>query len=271
VILVGAAAVMLAGSFLDVTGGSGAWGAGALPIITLIPIYGLLMAVPPVLSKLAGIELPERVFELTRAQLNVVLAVFAVLMSAAWMIALDNPGAGMWLMLIGSAGALYGALAPTAGGSETRSVTLDRHEGNRRAEPSALDLVTLVAGAVVIVGSLLGFYEYSAFGVNVSMSAWSGDLFSPVTLIPVLCAILAIGHVAASLFTNMDLPEKVLGLGWNQIHVALGFQATVMMIAFLIQDKGLFDIATGFRLMLPGSVALLVGAVGRRSRAATSA
>lgn len=140
-----------------------------------------------------------------------------------------------------------------------------------RKQPSTIDLVTFVAGGVIIAGSMLDFYEYSAFGGSVARNAWSNDLFSPVTLIPVLCGALAIVHVALSLFTGAGLPEKVLGLGWDQVHVALGFQSTVMMVAFVIQDKGVFDIAIGFWLMLLGSVALLVAAVGRQRQAAPTA
>lgn len=120
-ILIGAAAVMLVGSFLDFSGDSSAWDEGALPIVTLIPIYGLMMAIPLALSRLAGMKLPDLVFGFTWGQLNVVLAFFAVLMSGAWMITSDDTGAGMWLMLIGSAGALYGALAPLTSSSETQA------------------------------------------------------------------------------------------------------------------------------------------------------
>ncbi len=118
-ILIGSAAVMLVGSFLDFSGDTSAWDSRALPIVTLIPIYGLLMALPVVLSKLAGVKLPDLVFGFSWVQMNAVLAVFAVLMSAAWMITTNDPEAGLWLMLIGSAGALYGSLAPMIGSSET--------------------------------------------------------------------------------------------------------------------------------------------------------
>ncbi|MCZ7535921.1 MAG: hypothetical protein M5T61_08375 [Acidimicrobiia bacterium] len=120
-ILIGAGAVMLVGSFLDFSGDTNAWGTGWLPIVTLIPIYGLLMAVPVALSKLAGVKLPDLVFGFTWAQINAVLAVFAVLMSAGWLVNSDDAGPGLWLMLIGSAGALYGSLAPLIGSSEAQA------------------------------------------------------------------------------------------------------------------------------------------------------
>ncbi len=47
-------------------------------------------------------------------------------------------------------------------------------------------------------------------------------------------------EVAVAAFASgVKLPERVLGLTWNQIHLVLGFQATIMMLAFLIQDSPL--------------------------------
>lgn len=137
---------------------------------------------------------------------------------------------------------------------------------NSKLTPAAI--VILAGGVVVLLGSFLNFYEVSFFGQSEGRSAWSGDLFFPVTIIPVLCGVAMALHVALTAFGNVSLPERILGLGWNQIHLALGFQATIMMLAFLIQDKGGFDIAIGFWLMLLGSIALIVGAVMRELKAA---
>jgi hypothetical protein len=139
------------------------------------------------------------------------------------------------------------------------------------AKLSPGNLVILIAGAVMLIGSFLDFYEISAFGFSEGRSAWSGDLFSPVTLIPVLAGVAMALHVALTAFANVQLPERILGLGWDQIHLALGFQATLMMVAFLIQDKGGLDIAIGFWLMLLSAIALLVGAVLRRQEAPATA
>ena len=137
---------------------------------------------------------------------------------------------------------------------------------NAKLTPSGITI--LVAGVVVLLGSFLNFYELSFFGETEGRNAWSGDLFFPVTIIPVLCAVAMALHIALTAFGSVSLPDRVLGLGWNQIHLALGFQAAIMMLAFLIQDKGGFDIAIGFWLMLLGSIALIVGAVLRQKEAA---
>ena len=68
----------------------------------------------------------------------------------------------------------------------------------------------------------------------------------------------------------MSLPDKLLGLSWDQVHLALGFQATLMMLAFLIRSKGGFDFGIGFWLMLLSAIALLVGAIIRVTGAGAS-
>ena len=71
-------------------------------------------------------------------------------------------------------------------------------------------------------------------------------------------------HVALLAFApQVKLPEKVLGLTWTQVYLVLGFQATIMMLAFLIQDTGGLSKGIGLFLMLIAAIALLVGAVLR--------
>ena len=62
---------------------------------------------------------------------------------------------------------------------------------------------------------------------------------------------------------EVKMPEKVLGFTWTQVHLVLGFQATIMMLAFLIQDTGGLDKGIGLYLMLIAAIGLLVGAVLR--------
>ena len=57
----------------------------------------------------------------------------------------------------------------------------------------------------------------------------------------------------------------------TQIHLVLGFQATIMMLAFLIQDTSVLSKGIGLFLMLIAAIALLVGAVLRMQEKPTSA
>lgn len=107
--IVGGGAVALIGSFLDFAGDTSAWGSGALPIVTLIPLYVVVMAVQVVLARFTGVRLPDRVAGFTWEQVHLVLGIFAALMALFWLIPVDDTGAGLILMLLGAAAACVGA------------------------------------------------------------------------------------------------------------------------------------------------------------------
>ena len=127
------------------------------------------------------------------------------------------------------------------------------------------NLVIIIAGVVILIASFLDFYEVSDIG----FSAWDSDAnLLGVATLPALFGLLMAAHVAATAFANVNLPDRVLTLTWDQVHIALGFQATIMMIAFLVRDNGFFDFGIGFWLMLLASIALLVGAIMRQRETA---
>jgi hypothetical protein len=137
---------------------------------------------------------------------------------------------------------------------------------------STANIVILVAGVVMLIASFLAFNKVSLpsfneggihIGGSHSYSAWSSHFFLIAT-IPALIGIVMAAHVAVTAFApQVKLPEKVLGLTWTQIHLVLGFQATIMMLAFLIQSTSPLDKGIGLFLMLIAAIALLVGAVLR--------
>ncbi len=137
-------------------------------------------------------------------------------------------------------------------------------------------IVILAAGALTLVGSFLPFWKwdygnFSGFGGggSVSFSAWSGDALFAISIVPMLLGLVMALQVALSAFTATTLPDRILGLGWLQIHLVCGLTAALMMIAFLIQDTGA-DRGIGMILMLLGGIGLAVGAVllGREPQAA---
>ncbi len=137
---------------------------------------------------------------------------------------------------------------------------------------STANIVILVAGVVMLIASFLAFNKVSLpsfneggihIGGSHSYSVWSTHFFLIAT-IPALIGIVMAAHVALTAFApQVKLPEKVLGLTWTQIHLVLGFQATIMMLAFLIQSTSPLDKGIGLFLMLIAAIALLVGAVLR--------
>jgi hypothetical protein len=137
---------------------------------------------------------------------------------------------------------------------------------------STANLVILIAGVVMLIASFLDFTKAKAtvtFGnitIHVSTgggNAWSSGRFLIAT-IPALIGIVMAAHVALVAFApGVHIPERVLGFTWTQIHLVLGFQATIMMLAFLIQSTTPLDKGIGLFLMLLAAIALLVGAVLR--------
>lgn len=140
----------------------------------------------------------------------------------------------------------------------------------KKLSPAAI--VIVAAGAVMLVGSFLPFWKVDFFGVSESRNAWSGDTAPgfPFTIIPVLCGVAMAAHVLVTTFAKVDLPERVLGFGWNQVHLLLGAQSVVMMLALLIQDKSPAEAGIGFWLMLLASIGLVVGAVLREREPAAA-
>jgi hypothetical protein len=125
-----------------------------------------------------------------------------------------------------------------------------------------------------LVFSFFAFYKLSILGFSKSFNAWSGQkgaLLFPLTTLVVLFGVIMAAHVAVTAFAaNVNLPDRVLGLTWNQVHLALGFQATIMMITYLIRDKGGLTFGIGFWFMLIAAIALLVGAILRMREPAGS-
>ena len=135
-----------------------------------------------------------------------------------------------------------------------------------KAKLSPANIVILAAGALMLIGSFLAFYKFSitlpGASYSDSVSGWSSGLFGIVTTI-VICGVIMAGQIALSTFGSASIPDKVLGFSWDQIHLALGFQAALMMIAFLITSREDLSLGVGFWLMLIAGIGLLVGAIMR--------
>jgi len=136
---------------------------------------------------------------------------------------------------------------------------------NRKLAPA--NIVILTAGVVMLIGSFLSFYTFSGFGGTATFSAWSGasgfGIFGIAT-VAVLCGVVMAAQVGITTFANgVRVPDQVLGLGWDQIHLALGFQAALTMLAFLARSKGTLSFGLGFWFMLLAGIALMVGAIMR--------
>jgi hypothetical protein len=110
IIIMAAGAVMLVFSFVDFAGNTTAWGTFWFPIATLLPIYGVVMAVAIALAKFANVKLPDKVAGFTLTQLYVAVAAMAGLMAIAWLIT-DTGGKkiGQWFEILGGIALVVGA------------------------------------------------------------------------------------------------------------------------------------------------------------------
>jgi hypothetical protein len=119
-----------------------------------------------------------------------------------------------------------------------------------KTQPTSSELIIMIAGAVMLVASFLDF--------RFSSSTWGLGNFPVATLLPLYGVIMA-AQIALTKFANVKLPDQVVGLTWEQVHLALGLLAGLMAIGWLLTDVG--DKQIGLWLEMLGGIALAVGAV----------
>jgi hypothetical protein len=106
-----AGAVMLIFSFLHFAGDRSAWESGLFPIATLLPLYGLVMALQIALTKFAGLKLSESVLGFTWEQVHLALGLMAGLMAFGWLVTdYGNKQVGMWFEILGGIALVVGAV-----------------------------------------------------------------------------------------------------------------------------------------------------------------
>jgi hypothetical protein len=131
---------------------------------------------------------------------------------------------------------------------------------NRRRLSSA-DIVILAGGAVMLLGSFLAFYKVP--GTGVTFNAWAHFLFLITTLPALLGALMAL-QIALVAFGNITMPNRVLGLTWDQFHLVVALQTALLMLTFFLQARlPPLVLGTGFWVMFVGAGALVVGAFMR--------
>ena len=140
-----------------------------------------------------------------------------------------------------------------------------------RNNRSPSNVLILAGGALLLVGSFLAFYTFQdGFGGEFKIDAWDRPmplgLFGIVT-VAVLCGVVMGVQVGLQIFSTIGMPERLLGLTWDQLHLALGSQALLLMLTFLARKKAPLEFGIGFWCMFAGSVALFVGALLRLAAA----
>jgi hypothetical protein len=109
--IMAAGAVMLIFSFLHFAGDTSAWGSHLFPIATLLPLYGLVMALQIALTKFASVKLPANVLGFTWEQIHLALGTMAALMAIGWLLTdYGNKQIGMWFEILGGIALVVGAV-----------------------------------------------------------------------------------------------------------------------------------------------------------------
>ncbi len=109
--IMAAGAVMIIFSFLNFAPHTSAWGSGAFPIATLLPLYGLIMAAEIALTKFASVKLPASVLGFTWEQIHLSLGAMAALMAIGWLVTdTGSKQIGQWFEILGGIALVVGAV-----------------------------------------------------------------------------------------------------------------------------------------------------------------
>jgi hypothetical protein len=144
--------------------------------------------------------------------------------------------------------------------------TLDVGSGVRDAAEQACeglpdDLADECRDAIGDVGGGRGDQDFSA---------WNNDGLFPLTILPLFYGLIMAVQIALAKFANVRFPERLVGFTWPQVHIALGINAALIMLAYLVIEKEPLDFGIGFFFMLIGALALAVGAFLYQREEATS-
>ncbi|MDQ1383921.1 MAG: hypothetical protein QOG65_1300 [Actinomycetota bacterium] len=109
--IMAAGAVMIIFSFLHFAADRSAWGSHLFPIATLLPIYGLVMALQIALTRFASLNLPASVLGFTWEQVHLALGAMAALMAFGWLVTdYGDKQIGMWFEILGGFALVVGAV-----------------------------------------------------------------------------------------------------------------------------------------------------------------
>ena len=85
-------------------------------------------------------------------------------------------------------------------------------------------IMLIAGGAILLISTFLDWRSRGDFGVN----GWETDSFGLQGIFIALIGVAIAGGVAAQAFGNVTMPDQILGLGHDQLHLALGFAAFML-------------------------------------------
>ena len=231
------------------------------PLATLVVIGMVVLAVVVAIDRFADAGIPERVALFSWSDLRLLLGVLGTITLLGYLFRSGgiDKGIGLYVCTLATIGMIAGAVMER---SEAGFAAADDSGGGSGGQPTPADWVIIGAGVAILIGSFLNVVEET--------SAWGEGAF-PIYAIPAILGVVMLIQVAVSTFTRAQLPGSVLGLTWNQVHLALGGWAALSMICFLIGRITVEgdDVSwkSGFWIMLIASLGLVAGAVMRLQEA----
>lgn len=249
------------------------------PIATVAILLVVALAGQVALARFANVKSLDGLFGFSWRDLRLLVGGIVLLVMFCYLIrsfGVFSPGfgkgIGLWIAFLSSIGFMVGAVMERneAGGGAVVEGRAAKHPA-----PTPSDLAIMASGVIILIGSFLALYTEG----DESLKAWDSPLF-PLYVLPALFGVLMAAQVAVTTFTSMGLPERILGLDWKKIHLALGIWAAFMMLAFLIghiaftaddvsnddPSKGI-----GYWLMLISALGLAGGAIMRLQESGTPA
>ena len=114
--------------------------------------------------------------------------------------------------------------------------------------------IMLMVGGLVLLAST--FLAWRDFGAG-TWSGWETDFSGLQGIFVALIGLAIGGGVAAQAFSDVSLPDSILGLDHNQLHLSLGFTA------FIVTFGQQFASNTGVGILLGwlGSAAIIAAAI----------
>ena len=104
---------------------------------------------------------------------------------------------------------------------------------NSDIKPSTIMLIA--GGAVLLLSTFLDWVSFGSGNFEVGANAWETDGFGLQGIFVAIIGLAIGGGAALRQFGNVSMPDRILGLDHNQLHLALGFAA--FLIAFGLQFR----------------------------------
>ena len=105
-------------------------------------------------------------------------------------------------------------------------------------KPSTIMLIA--GGAVLFISTFLDWISDGSFSVN----GWETDFFGFHGIFVAVIGLVIGVSVALTQFTEVSMPDKIVGMGHDQLHLALGFAAFLITFGYILVD----DVAIGLHL-----------------------